>query len=469
MGVTTKLKNNEPITAALIGCGERGLNAYGRYALKNPSRLKFVACADPNPLKRQIFAKLHHIPPHLTFSSDTDLLNAGKLADAIFICTLDQFHEKEVLPALDLGYHIFLEKPMTTTEEGCRKIVAQAENSGKILAVGHVLRYAPLFQKVKEILNSGMIGEVVNIKHSENMATWVYAHSFVRGNWENSKKTSSLLLQKGVHDFDLIYWFAGTLPARVSMFAKPSNLNAAHAPTDAPLRCTDGCPHEETCIYEARRFYMQAKWILQDNARSEKFWIRRIFKLILKHPKLARFLSYSLFHFLKTYKVFPWRTWPVDEQLTTDLSDEGILQAIQEGPYGRCVYYCNNDQPVSYITNIQFTNDLTATYTLHGMSYRDGRELRIDGTKGSLKANFYNTGFFLETYDHLTGSTRKWKVPLEKVPGGGGDLYIIDGFLDAIHGIAPPLTPAQESLISHLIVFAAERSFKNGTIEKIKV
>jgi predicted dehydrogenase len=457
-------KEHEPITAVMLGCGDRGLNVYGAYAIDYPKRLKFVACADLNSIKRNRFAKVHKIPEGFAFESDKEALDAGKIADAIFICTMDQLHENEVLPALNLGYHVFLEKPMAITEAGCREIVANSTNRDQILAVGHVLRYSPLFAKVKELIEAGAIGDITNIRHSENMATWVYAHSFVRGNWENSEKTSSLILQKGCHDLDLIYWFAKSHPTEISMFVTPTPFSLENAPKDIPERCTDGCIYSETCLYEAVRFYLQGKFVMLDNTRSESRMVRAIFHLALKYPKLAR----TLFPPLKKYQLVPWRRWPTT-QVSEDLSEEGIMKGLREGPYGRCIYRCNNDQPVSHVVNILFENGCTATYILHGMSYRDGRELRIDGIKGTIKALFYNTGFFVELHNHLTGKTKKWRLKLETTAGGGGDYKIVDEFVDAIRGIAPAPIAPQESLVSHLMAFAAERSVKNHTIEKIQI
>lgn len=439
------------------------MNVYGDYALHHPHSLKFVACADPNLGKRTEFARKHGIPPERSFSTDDEILTAGKLADAAFICTMDQFHEKEVMRALDLGYHVLLEKPMTTTESGCRKIVTRSVQVGKVLSVGHVLRYSPLFAKVKELVDSGVIGKVINIRHSENMATWVYAHSFVRGNWENSKRTSSLLVQKGVHDFDLIYWFANSPPISVSCVTMPSVLRSEFAPAGVPLRCTDGCPYATKCVYEATQFYLQGKFILQDNLNSEKPWIRWIFRLALKYPRFAS----TIFPPLRKFQVVPWRRWPTT-QLSDNLSDASIFKALQEGPFGRCVYHCDNDQPVSHTVNIQFQNGITATYTLHGMSYRDGRETRIDGTLGTIKAYFYNTAFYVDLFIHNGAIHRRYNLPIEMSAGGGGDIRIVDNFLEALVGRKSPLTPPQESLYSHLIAFAAERSVEKGRVEKIQ-
>ncbi len=464
MKKSKNFKKNHPVSALMIGCGDRGFNVYGSYALKYPHNLKFIGCADPDLEKRTSFAKVHKISEEYIFDSDDNALKAGKIADIIFICTMDELHEKDVLSALDLGYHIYLEKPITITEAGCRNIVAKAEQVKQILTIGHVLRYSPIFATVKKIIDSGALGKIVNIKHSENMATWVYAHSFVRGNWENSEQSSSLILQKGCHDLDLIYWFAGSVPTEVSMLVTPTPFYEANAPKNAPARCTDGCVYSETCLYEAVRFYLQGRFMMLDNARSESRLIRGIIHLALKYPRFVRFI----FPPIKKHKIVPWRRWPT-AQLSNDLSEEGLLKALREGPYGRCIYRCNNDQPVSHVVNIKFENGITATYTLHGMSYRDGRELRIDGTKGSLKAYFYNTGFFIDLFDHLTGSTKKVRLKVETTAGGGGDFKIMDEFIAAIRGITAPPISARESLISHLIAFAAERSVKNQSIEKIQI
>jgi predicted dehydrogenase len=456
-------KSNEPITALMLGCGQRGANVYGKYALANPNKLKMVACMTKNPIHRERFSIAHQIPPEYAFSDDDSALSGPKIADAVFICTGDPYHEKEVIMALEKGYHVFLEQPMAITEEGCRKIVEKSDECGKILSVGFVLRYSPIFSKIKEIIDSGLIGTIVNIKHSENMGVWVYAHSFVRG---SSYTESPIILQKGSHDFDLICWFAQSRPIMVSSFAQPCVLSEVNAPKGAPLRCTDGCPHSKECIYDAVKFYLYGEPMMKDNARSENRMIRSVFKFGLNHPKMAHTLS-QLIPPLKNAHIFPWREWPTN-QITEDLSDEGIMRALREGIYGRCVYHVPNPQPSSQVTAIQFENGITATFTLQGMSYRDGREIRIDGTKGTLEAKFYNTGYYIDVHDHLTGSTFHYVLPIERQAGAGGDWRIVDGFIDAIKNNTEPLTNGHDSLYSHLIAFASIRSVETGQIQKIK-
>jgi predicted dehydrogenase len=98
------------------------------------------------------------------------------------------------MKALAMGYDILLEKPISPSEKECREILALAKKNGRIVAVCHVLRYAPYFVKMKELIAKGAIGEVVSIQHFEPIEHTHMAHSYVRGNWHNSKATTPNLV-----------------------------------------------------------------------------------------------------------------------------------------------------------------------------------------------------------------------------------------------------------------------------------
>jgi predicted dehydrogenase len=457
------MPSNHILTAAIIGLGERGANVYGAYANAHQDQLKIVACVEPNAPRRERFARQHGLPPERVFASDVDFFDAKKLAEAVIICSMDRTHEQQALNALRLGYHVLLEKPIAVTEEGSRLVVREATRCQRVLSIGLVLRYAPLFATVKEIIDAGTLGDLVSLRSSENMGTWVFAHSFVRGNWGNIARSSHVIIQKGCHDFDILCWLVGSPPELLSCTTSPPVLTKEHMPPGAPPRCTDGCPHAARCLYEAVRFYRDGIPMMRDLARSENILVKGLFRTAMRFPRLAR----TLFPPSRSFNVIPWRQWPVT-QLGEDLSEQGIMRALREGPFGKCVYQCDNDQPAACATSIRFANGVTATYTLHGMSYRDGRELRIDGTKASLNAVFYNTRFRIDVHDHATGKTRTIILPIERTAGGGGDERIVPGFLDAVAGKAPSRTDAAEALWSHLMCFAAERSIQSGQTQRIE-
>src|SRR5690625_4422638 len=140
------------ITAALLGAGSRGMRAYGTYALQRPREIKFVAVAEPDETKRKMFAEAHDIPEERQFTSWEELLAEPKLAEALLICTQDRDHYEPTMKALDLGYDILLEKPMTTDAQESLEMPEKAEATGQILTICHVLRYSTVSTQLKQIL-----------------------------------------------------------------------------------------------------------------------------------------------------------------------------------------------------------------------------------------------------------------------------------------------------------------------------
>ena len=157
--------------------------------------------------------------------------------------------------------------------------------------------------------------------------------------------------------------------------------------------------------------------------------------------------------------------WPVDV-ITTDLSEEGRRKALEVGPYGRCVYHCDNDVVDRQVVNLEFEDGAVATFTMTGFSADFSRQLKIFGTKGQIFADM-GTG---EIVLHPFGG-EKQVVPLEEGSQGsghgGGDYGILDDFLNILRTGGESRTSAQVSLQSHLICFAAERSRKEHIVVEL--
>ena len=397
-----------PITAVVLGGGSRGVN-YSNYSLLKPEELKIVAIAEPREDRRTQFAQTFGVPEEHAFASWQELLEQPKMADVAFVCTLDQDHIGPALAALEKGYHILLEKPMSNREQECIEIEAAAAKAGKHMAVCHVLRYTPFYQTIKGIIDSGEIGQVMVASQIENVAYWHQAHSFVRGNWRNAEETSPMILQKCCHDVDILLWLAGKDCKKVSSFGSLRHFTPENAPEGAPQRCLDGCPHADNCLYYAPKLYLTGE-----------------------------------------------TGWPVDV-LTTDLTPEGITKALREGPYGRCVYHCDNDVVDRQVVNLEFDGGAVATFTMTAFSADFSRQLKLFGTEGQITADM-GTG---EIILHRFGEERR-RIPLlegqERSGHGGGDYGILHDFLQVLRNGGQSRTSAAVSLQSHLICFAAERS-----------
>jgi len=456
----------DPIRILLFGAGNRGADAYGQFALNHPDKIKFVAVAEPNAVRRHRFSDVHHIPPERQFTSWQDALKAEKIADAVINATQDEMHHDSALAALDAGYDMLLEKPMAPTLHETTEIIQAAEDSGQMLMICHVLRYTDFFQKVHEIIKSGRLGQVVNISHSENVSYFHMAHSFVRGNWRSTAVSAPMILAKCCHDLDLLYWFLDEKAEFLSSTGNLRHYRPENAPDGAPERCTDGCPAAETCRYYAPRLYLKSLPIKQAVSRSANPLLSYVGTLSINHPNTAKALG-RIIPAVRT--LTEYSGWPRNTITENPESDRAVLEALQTGPYGRCVYHCDNDVVDHQVVNMAFPSGITASLTMHGHSHQEGRTLRVDGSHATLLGKFSYSQAWIEVHDHLPGPTLRLTFPSEvdQTAGhGGGDAGLMQRFVAAVRGQKSPLTGARDSLESHLMAFAAEQArIENKTIK----
>ncbi len=447
------------VTAILIGAGGRGRGAYGNWALQNKDKMNFVAVADPNEIRRNQFAEEHGIAENKVYKSWENILAQKKMADLCVIATQDQMHTGPALKALDLGYHVMLEKPMATTQEECYRISKKAEETGKQLWIAHVLRYTPFFATIKKALQEGEIGEIINIEHSENISYWHFAHSYVRGKWSCCEKSSPLVLAKTSHDLDILYWLADSEAEKISSFGNLSFYRSENAPPGATARCMEGCAVANTCQWYAPRVYLQAEPVLQIGMRSKYLYKRIIAWLALHHPMAVSFMGL----FYPPLRILANRNlWPVSA-ITDDNTEESKYRAIKDGPYGRCVFYCDNDVCDNQVVNIEFKNGITASLRVHGMASYEGRWIRVEGSRGTLWGKFSIEDQQIHLYDHY--QVRKkvlLNVDLDLSGHMGGDDGIMKAIADSLQSgktdNSAVLTSGKTSLESHFMAFAAEKS-----------
>lgn len=400
----------------ILGAGGRGRN-YTRYCKQYG--VDIVAVADPNTKKLQKLGKDFEISEDKLYPDWKDILEKEKFADAVINATPDKVHYPSTMAALEKGYHVLLEKPMSDKEQECIDMIEKAEEENKILMVCHVLRYAPFFEKLKEIVDSQRIGEIVNMEMTENCAYWHFVHSYVRGVFRNETISSPFILAKSCHDLDLIGYITGKKCISVMSEGSLKYYKKENAPEGAPAFCLAGCPHEKTCPYFAPRLYL--KQITQVG-------------------------------------------WPT-ETISADTSFAARYEALKKGPYGRCVYHCDNDVNDHQSTIFTMEDDTIVSFNMTGFSSENTRTLRIFGTKGDIRGHL-ELGE-LEIYDFLTQEKETIKVDYKTIVSshGGGDARLVKAFIDAVTSGSDGSdlkTSARLSLQSHLMAFAAEKSRKEG-------
>ena len=403
----------------LIGAGQRGM-IYAAYAHDRGHEI--AAVAEVDDVKRRIAGEAFGIPEERRFRTGEELLSQPKMADAAIIATMDRDHYREAVPAMEKGYHLLLEKPISPVPEETLAIEETAVRTGRHVTVCHVLRYSPFFRELKKAVTSGKIGKVITIQHNENIGNFHIAHSFVRGNWRRSDLASPLVMQKSCHDMDLLVWLAGSGCESVASFGDLTYFRPENAPEGAARRCCD-CPHKDSCRFSAYRCYL---------------------------PVAGE--------------------WPA-AVLTEDQSEEGLREAIRTGPYGRCVYHCDNNVCDHQVSILQFKNGVTATFNLSGFTNRMMRTIKIMGEDGEIRASEdTNEIEIIRFAPNWKEQGRREIIRPQAATSGhnGGDSGIVDDFLDMLEGRElESATDIHESVESHMMACAAEEARVTGTVVSI--
>ena len=408
MGVTT---------VVIAGAGGRGRLTYAPYSKKFPEQMKLVAAADRIPARLEEMRREYGLAEEHCFSTVEEMFAQPRLADMAFICTQDAEHVRHACLALEKGYDLLLEKPVSADGGECRRLLQKAEELGRNVTVCHVLRYAPFYQKLKELLEEGTLGRVISIQASENVGYWHQAHSFVRGNWRRSGDTSPMILAKCCHDMDLLVWLTGSRCRRLSSVGSLSWFREENAPEGAPNHCMEGCPVKAECPFDAEKIYVTDPVTGYDTNGAG--WLQ---KAVMEQP-----------------------------------TREGLLDTLHTSPYGRCVFRCDNDVVDHQSVTMEMENGVTVSFHMCGLNRDNHRTIHVMGTRGDITGNLEEETLVLHRFG---GEVETFHMDVkETISGhGGGDYRMLhDMFLARSQG-SGTLNSLRQSLESHYMALAAEQS-----------
>lgn len=412
----------------IIGAGGRGED-YSRQLVQMPEKFEVVGVAEPIKERRDNLKELFHIPEDRCYSSWEDILNVPKFADVALIATMDNMHYEPALKAIDLGYNLLLEKPVAQTVQECIDIALAAEKKGVQVLVCHVLRYAPFFKKVKELVMNDVIGDVLSVIQVEAVGNIHQSHSYVRGDWHREDETTPMLLAKCCHDLDIIQWIVDKPCKKVSSFGDLTYFKPENAPEGAPSRCIDNdCPVADTCPYNCNKVYID-----------------------LGAPFMRRAAARG---YAKNFA-------PTNEE---------VIEGLRNSNFGACVYHANNNVVDHQVVNLEFEGGATAHLTMNAFN-AGGRYIRLFGTKGELYANASDVEITVFPFDSREQFHVSVKETEESITGGhgGGDYGIIEELYDYLNGNYTGYCAAdiRTSVKNHIIGFAAEKARMNDTVEDV--
>ena len=394
---------SKPVTFAICGCGARGLEAYAPYQLTHPEEMKVVAGADVRPERLELLRKRFGVPAGMS--------------------TQDRQHVSAALKALDKGYHILLEKPISPDLGQCRALQEKARETGRAVVVCHVLRYTKFYAVLEDLLRRGEIGKIETIDAIEHVAYWHQAHSFVRGNWRNSSETSPMILQKSCHDMDILRWLAGAPCLKVQSFGSLDHFKAENAPQGAAPRCLDGCACKDACPYDAEKIYVT----------DPRTGIRGRGK-----------------------------GWPC-AVLASEPDEDKIYAALRTGPYGRCVFHCDNNVVDHQTVNLEFEGNIHATFTMTAFTQDCRRTIKVTGTLGEIEGDMAKNALTLRRFGRPEETFDLNEEGGQFSGHGGGDFGLMASFCRLIaRGGGAGLTGVDASVESHVMALAAEASRLDG-------
>eukprot|EP00929_Paragymnodinium_shiwhaense_P042057 TRINITY_DN21834_c0_g1_i1.p1 TRINITY_DN21834_c0_g1~~TRINITY_DN21834_c0_g1_i1.p1 ORF type:complete len:541 (-),score=91.67 TRINITY_DN21834_c0_g1_i1:52-1674(-) len=417
-------QQQQPVRCLVVGAGSRGTN-YSSHA-----ELKPVAVAEPNQQRRSNFAAQHGIPLNLQFASWEEAIAAFErsayTAEVCIVTTPDRQHLEPALASCKYFSGLLLEKPMAVSEADCERIVQACRAAGTVCAVCHVLRYTFANKKVRQLIDDNAIGDVLSITHTEPVGHYHFAHSYVRGNWRREEESTSALLAKCCHDVDLIAsWMHADPCVRVSSFGSLRHFRRNRKPAEAGdvKRCLD-CAVQSTCPYSAPKLYLSPE---------QSSWSKHLVDTV---PDI-----------------------------------ENIMEALKTGPYGRCVYECDNDVCDNQTVNFQFASGSTANLTMASTSERlCERETKVYGSLGELSTTGPSS---VRHVDFRTGEVKEYFAQdageVQLKGHGGADQLLVDSFVRAMRkrDKSLVLTGPEESLLSHRLAFAAEQSRRMKTVVEL--
>jgi len=410
------LMEDKVFTVAILGGGSRGLDSYSNFMVKSGHFLIKSVC-DVRQVRLDLAINQYGVKKEECFLDENEFF-LKKRADVLVIATQDQDHVRQCIKALEVGYDVLLEKPITPKKEECYQLLeAQKKYQHKVI-VCHVLRYAPVYLHVAKLIEEGTIGSLVDIHALEQVSFWHIAHSFVRGNWRNSNTTSPMILAKCCHDMDLLQFYAKSKCKSISSIGSLSFFKKENQPKDASDRC-QSCKYIDSCPYSAKYVYVQ-RW--KDAGMPSTMWPQNV--------------------------------------VCTDLplTEEKIIKAYENNGYGRCVFACDNNVVDHQETNVLFENGVTANLCMTGFTGTTGRIYKFHGTYGEIDLDEERCEVVIKRY-----AKAKEVIPFKELPDvigghGGGDMGLVNAFYKSLLSDNDMCTTLESSIESHLMAFAAEES-----------
>ena len=369
---------------------------------------------DINPGRAAEFVKI--VGMDMPIYTDFDKMIEETKPDYVIVTTVDAYHSDYIIRALELGCNVITEKPMTTDENKCNAILEAKEKYGKEVIVTFNYRFAPFKTKIKEIIDSGVIGDIYSV-HFEwlldrVMKLGAHGASYFRRWNARMAKSSGLLVHKSTHHFDLVNWWIGQKPKRVSAFGKLNLYGAKNAKFQNTTRCCE-CPYAKECEFYYEMTPLELDYY-KANEQYDGYW------------------------------------------------------------KDNCVYAEDIDIYDTMAVNVEYDGGAIMTYSLNATTAYEGWRIVINGSGGRLEATEYESGFqskvnedVVKVFD-LDDNCTEYHITRGGGGHGGGDQRLRNMiFRDNVPDPMGHKAGTMDGAYSIIVGVAANKSIKEGKIISI--
>ena len=404
----------EKVKLAIIGTGLRGAYTYAPLIAKYKDKCEIVAFVENKKGRRDLFLEKYPVDKDMVFDNLNDFIAHDKLADAVIISHYDLLHYDTAQVLLVKGYDVLVETPVANSLDGLVHLKEYSlKNKDRLFMVAYNNRYSSFYTKLKEIVDDKKLGDLINISYNVDIGYQNFVHNYVRGNWRITSDTATIMLTNSCQDIDMMINLSKGKCQKVSCFSDLRIFNWENFNTKMSENCFR-CGEEELCPFSAKKIYLQEDKLINNSVHIN----------------------------------------PTKDNL------EAILK---QGPYGKCVFYCDNDVCDNLTSIFKFDNKVTSNFNINAFTKESDKKIRLFFKEGEVEASFKQKEIKIKSF--LNTDEKIIKLDQENT-----DEKLFLDFIDRVKNknYKSCISDVGSVIESHVATFAAEFANVSETVVDVK-
>ena len=402
------------VKLAIIGTGLRGAYTYAPLVEKYKDKCEIVAFVENKKGRRDSFLEKYPVDEDMVFDNLNDFIAHEKVADAVIISHYDLLHYDTAQLALVRGYDVLVETPAANSLDGLVHLKEFSDkNSDRLFMVAYNNRYSSFYNKLQEIVDGGDLGNLVNISYNVDIGYKSFVHNYVRGNWRITSDTATIMLTNSCQDIDAMIKLSGGECEKVACFSDLRVFNWDNFNTKMSENCLR-CLEEEGCPFSAKKMYLN----------EDQF---------------------------------------INKSVHINPTKENLEAILKEGPYGKCVFYCDNDVSDNLTSIFKFDNKVTANFNINAFTNESDKKIRLFFKEGEVEASYKDRQIKIKKF--LNGEEQVLNIEEEDI-----DEKLFVDFINRVqdNNYDSCVASVGEVIQSHVATFTAEFANVSSTVVDVK-